>query len=310
VFLNDDVFVEREWLSPLLARLERDERVGAAGPMILNVDGSLQNAGSLVTRAGGTAEYGNGEPANDPRFEFRRIVDYVAGACFLIRRRLFDAIGGFDPRYHPMYFEDADLCLAIRARGYMIEYEPGSVVTHVGGASGFALREPGVPLRNRHTFERRWRARLAARPFAPLHTPRRLVGARDAPSATRILVVGDKPGRAALARSLASVCSRAQITLAAETTASDAALAAAGIESAAVEDWAGWLGERRLHYDLVVVAEGSEQSRLVAATQPQAARLDPDVGDPRLVPDLAEAGVAVNGGRIAGTSNAGRFRAL
>ncbi|MGH9124280.1 MAG: glycosyltransferase family 2 protein, partial [Acidimicrobiales bacterium] len=64
----------------------------------------------------------------------RRAVDWVSGACFLIRRQAWDALGGFDPRYF-MYLEDVDLCWRAAGQGWRVLYEPAGQVTHAQGVS-------------------------------------------------------------------------------------------------------------------------------------------------------------------------------
>jgi O-antigen biosynthesis protein len=181
VFLNDDAFVHDGWLAPLLERVEGDERVGAVGPMLLNPDGSLQCAGALLSRSGSVVCYGEDDSPERPEYRLARVVDFLAGACLLVRRRAFNEVGGFDTAYGLGYYEDADLCLALAARGYCSVYEPGSRVTHIRGRPGADLLL--LALRNRALFERRWRRVLASRPLAPLAaSQRRMLGARDAPA--------------------------------------------------------------------------------------------------------------------------------
>jgi GT2 family glycosyltransferase len=183
VFLNQDAFVHAGWLPPLLGRIEADERVGAVGPMLLNLDGSVQCAGALLSRSGSVACYGEGESPEQQEYRFTRVVDFLAGACLLVRRRAFSDVGGFDPAYGLGYFEDADLCLTLAANGYRCVYEPSSKVTHLRGRPSEALLE--LARRNRATFERRWRRVLASRPLSPLSASRRrTLGARDAPALT------------------------------------------------------------------------------------------------------------------------------
>ena len=110
---------------PLAERLDSHSRVGAVGPMLLNPDGSLQCAGAIVFRSGATACYGEGDDPERAGYQFARVVDYVPGACLLIRRRAFEDTGGFDGRYGLAYFEDADLGLALADRGYRSMYELG-----------------------------------------------------------------------------------------------------------------------------------------------------------------------------------------
>ena len=165
LFLNQDAFVHRGWLSPLVERIESDETIGAVGPMLLNPDGSLQCAGAMLFRSGETRCYGEGDDPKRPEYQVARIVDYLAGACLLVRRRLFDDVGGFDPVYGLAYFEDADLCLALAGRGYRSMYEPHSRVTHLRGRPSESLLR--LADRNRTLFERKWQQVLASRPLSP-----------------------------------------------------------------------------------------------------------------------------------------------
>jgi GT2 family glycosyltransferase len=61
-------------------------------------------------------------------------VDWVSGACMLVRRDAFVAVGGFDERYF-MYWEDADLCRRLRARGHTIQFVPAARAVHQVGRS-------------------------------------------------------------------------------------------------------------------------------------------------------------------------------
>jgi len=62
-------------------------------------------------------------------------VDQPAGAFLMVRRSVLDAIGGFDERFYPLWFEDVDLCLRIRRAGYRIRYLPACAARHRGGHS-------------------------------------------------------------------------------------------------------------------------------------------------------------------------------
>jgi GT2 family glycosyltransferase len=272
LFLNNDALVGPDWLPPLLERIESDERIGAVGPRLLNLDGSLQIAGALLSRSGSTLEHGYGEDADADAFRFPRIVDYLSGACLLVRRAAFDEVGGFDPVYELAYFEDADLCLSLGARGYRVVYEPRSTVTHVRGASPRGGIGSTLAPRNRSVFRRRWASLLATRPLSPLQaSPRRILAARDAPAQERILVLGELPERlleSALLTRL-TLIPDGDLGLQAER------LVRAGVEIAAgVDDWSRWFEERRFHYDAVVVDHrAAEFEALIRRTQPQADRL-------------------------------------
>jgi N-acetylglucosaminyl-diphospho-decaprenol L-rhamnosyltransferase len=61
-------------------------------------------------------------------------VDWVSGACMLLRRQAFEQARGFDPGYF-MYFEEMDLCLRLHRAGWGVVFDPLAVVTHVVGGS-------------------------------------------------------------------------------------------------------------------------------------------------------------------------------
>ena len=69
-----------------------------------------------------------------------RHVDWVSGACLLIRRTDLDAVGGFDARFF-MYAEDVDLCAAVRARGRSVLFTPEPEVVHMRGKSAASAPE-------------------------------------------------------------------------------------------------------------------------------------------------------------------------
>ena len=263
LFLNSDVLVHPGWLSPLLKRLE-DDTIAAVGPRILNLDGSLQLAGALLTRAGATVTYGEGDDPDLSEYMFTRDVDYCSGACLAIRRTAFDDVGGFDPMFGLIYFEDADLCLSLWQSGLRTVYEPTSTVTHVGGGGSSPAQEVLLLAeRNRWLFERRWRALLARYPPAPLASRRARFAARDLRSLNRVLVVGDTQCAEAFADAVPS----ARITLAAATSGRDTVELVDEVESV--------LRERRFHFDALVATPRMFESLkgLIAETQPQASLL-------------------------------------
>lgn len=171
LFLNSDAFVHEGWLPPMLETLDDDPSVAGVGPRVLNVDGTLQEAGSIIYRDGCTGFRGFGDDPARPEYLERRVVDYCSASCLLVRRRAFHDVGGFDPIYAPAYFEDVDLCLALAERGGKIVYEPRAVVTHVRGGSSPESESLAIWGRNRPLFEAKWRHRLASCPPYPERRP-------------------------------------------------------------------------------------------------------------------------------------------
>jgi GT2 family glycosyltransferase len=70
-------------------------------------------------------------------------VDWVSGACMLARRDALEAVGGFDEGYF-MYWEDADLCRRLRARGFEVRYAPAAVAVHLVGESSRTARAASI----------------------------------------------------------------------------------------------------------------------------------------------------------------------
>jgi GT2 family glycosyltransferase len=304
-FLNNDALVHDGWLAPLVEAVDRDARVAAAAPRLLNLDGSLQEAGALVARDGSTWSYGYGDDPDRPEYRFPRVVDYAAGACLLARRAALLECGGFADAYSPAYYEDVDLCFALAARGLRTVYEPRSLVTHARHGSGDVAQAHALSRRHRVTFLERWGDALEARP-ATLEPPRprAILGARDARALDRILVAGGDGRIDPLLRALAGLWPDARITALLEDAdpagARVAGLLALGVEAVAGLDHpSAWLLDRRFHYDAVIA--GDTGADAPAATQPQALRLSLadllDAGGgplpgPDLCAALAEAGIA------------------
>jgi GT2 family glycosyltransferase len=158
--LNNDTEVTTGWLEQLLYVFDTFANVGLVGSKLLYPDGRLQEAGGMVWGNGSPMNYGrNGNP-NDPRYCYTRQVDYLSGACFMVRRSLWNEIGGFSEIYAPAYFEDTDLAFRVRQKGYKTVYAPSSQVIHYEGLSNGLSTETGVKKFqevNRTKFKARWK---------------------------------------------------------------------------------------------------------------------------------------------------------
>ncbi|MDQ0284960.1 GT2 family glycosyltransferase [Desulfofundulus luciae] len=138
LFLNSDTRPLPGWLTALVAALQENPRAGAAGARLLYPDGRLQEAGAIIWRDGTGWNYGRGDNPALPKYNYPRPVDYCSGACLMVRADLFRVLGGFDPRYAPMYYEDADLCFGLRQAGWAVLYVPGAAVIHYDGGTAAA----------------------------------------------------------------------------------------------------------------------------------------------------------------------------
>ncbi|MBX3304464.1 MAG: glycosyltransferase [Nitrospira sp.] len=131
VFLNNDTIPQRGWLKALVNEVEAHTEVGIVGSKLLYPDGTVQHAGVVRDIEDRLPyhiyqKFSGDHPAVNRRREFQ----IVTAACMLTRRILFEELGGFDEGY-VNGFEDADLCLKVRERGYQVVYQPRSVVVHL-----------------------------------------------------------------------------------------------------------------------------------------------------------------------------------
>ncbi len=141
LLLNNDASLEENCLSAAINTLKSSEDIGAVGGKIVLLDGSLQEAGSIIWNDGACLGYGRNASVEDGEYMFRRDVDYCSGAFLLFNADLFAEMDGFDEDYAPAYYEESDFCIRLRGRGLRIVYEPQAVITHyefasTGGISG------------------------------------------------------------------------------------------------------------------------------------------------------------------------------
>ena len=81
------------------------------------------------------AHVGAGLPADSTAYGYVRYADYISANGLLVDRHAWDAVGGFDERYFPAYYEDVDLCLALLDHGYRVAYEPRARLQHLESQS-------------------------------------------------------------------------------------------------------------------------------------------------------------------------------
>ena len=171
IFLNNDTLPMPGWLPPLLRVLRDKPYAGAVGGKLIYPDGTLQEAGAVIFSDGSGCNFGKHDKApNAPLYNFLRDVDYCSAALLATRRTLFLEFGGFDTRFQPAYYEDADYCFSLRARGYRVYYQPESVVVHFEGASSGTDINTGVKSYqavNRGKFVEKWGGTLNQQPAPP-----------------------------------------------------------------------------------------------------------------------------------------------
>src|SRR5439155_21623212 len=118
--------MESNWLTIMSEHVQRPE-VGAVGARLVNSNGTIEHAGIVLGVNGIAQPAFGGFPAEDPgvnrQLQMVRNYSAVSGACLLVRREVFQEVGGFDSTLSEA-FADIDFCLKIRRAGYLILYTP------------------------------------------------------------------------------------------------------------------------------------------------------------------------------------------
>lgn len=154
-FVNPDVIYRDGWLAPLLAALGTDpahDDPGLVVPVLLDPDGSVQEAGQQL-RADGSTRSITTRPTADGAGGTGE-ADYASAACWIVRRDELERIGGFDPAFHPAYYEDVDLLLRLRSLGGQWAIVPDATVVHHRGSSTADRHVPDIRAQRAELFAR------------------------------------------------------------------------------------------------------------------------------------------------------------
>ncbi|HEX2181593.1 MAG TPA: glycosyltransferase [Rubrobacteraceae bacterium] len=177
LLLNDDTeVISGGWLEAMLEHAQRPE-VGAVGAKLVYPDGRIQHAG-VLTGVGGSYSPGVAThshqfySSNSPGYlgAVARVANYgaVTAACMLFRKRVFEEVGGLDEENLGVSFNDVDLCLRMRERGYSVVYTPYAELYHHESVSrGYKSNPAEVGY-----MIKRWGEKLAKDPFYNPHFSR------------------------------------------------------------------------------------------------------------------------------------------
>jgi GT2 family glycosyltransferase len=137
--LNNDIkIISSGWLKEMVSHALRPE-IGAVGAKLYYADDTVQHAG-VVLGVGGVAGHLHKNLPKEADGYYNRLhaiqnFSAVTGACLVMRRQIFDEVSGFDELNLPVAFNDIDLCLRIRKRGYRILWTPYAELYHLESAS-------------------------------------------------------------------------------------------------------------------------------------------------------------------------------
>jgi GT2 family glycosyltransferase len=168
LFLNNDTRVHPNWLRSLVDVLDNDEKAGIVGSKLLFPNGRLQEAGGIIWNDASGWNYGKFDDPQKPEYNYLRETDYVSGASLMIRKSLWEKLGGFDELFVPAYYEDTDIAFRAREAGYKVIYQPLSVVTHFEGLSNGKELSKGLKqyqVTNALKFKNRWQQTLTENHF-------------------------------------------------------------------------------------------------------------------------------------------------
>lgn len=168
LFLNDDTAaLERQWLNELMGVCSQAD-VGAVGPKLVHSDDTIQHAGMVFLKTGaGFHPFQRYHHKDEGYMGFINLMrDYsaVTGACMLVKRQVFEIVGGFDDSFD-LYYGDSDLCMKIRDAGYRVVYTPFTRLLHEGSTSIREHSDAFFTVENHYHFIKKWPALKSGDPL-------------------------------------------------------------------------------------------------------------------------------------------------
>lgn len=165
LFLNDDCYMEPDCVEKLRAAVT--DKVAVVGALLTYPNGTIQHGGT--TRTPGQRDWAHLDHGlKEPTIKEPTEMEFVTGACTLIKRKAFYEISGFDEEFY-LYCDDSDFCMRVRQAGYKVMYTPFAKAIHECGASSgmtsnlsACVQESGTRLRKKWAwyFEKNFHNRL------------------------------------------------------------------------------------------------------------------------------------------------------
>jgi len=159
LILNNDTYVDENFLEELLKVAEEDSKIGILIPKIYFAPGfeyhkdrySKNEIGKVFWYAGGKMDWANVvghhrgvDEVDEGQFDKTEETELATGCCMLIKKEVFKNVGLFDDKYF-LYYEDSDLSIRAKSKGFKIVYVPNSIIWHKNarsaGGSGSKLQD-------------------------------------------------------------------------------------------------------------------------------------------------------------------------
>jgi len=161
LLLNSDTEVKNDALNKAVKFMDENRDIGICGLKLLNADGSIQlscrnfptfstaifNRYSIITRLFPDNTFSKEYLLSDWDHNSIRDVDWVSGACMMIRRKVIESVGFLEEKFF-MYSEDVDLCFRAKEKGWRVTYYPYSEMMHYIGKS--SEKKPLLTIFERH----------------------------------------------------------------------------------------------------------------------------------------------------------------
>lgn len=159
LFLNDDTAsIDPTWLTEMVSLCSQPD-VGAVGAKLLYKNDTIQHAGLVFLKTGAGFHPFQRNKSNDPGYfgfeNTMRDFSAVTASCMIMKRDLFEKVGGFDETFD-LYYGDADLCFKIKELGYKVLYTPFAKVLHEGSTKTRKEAEVFFAVENHYRFIRKW----------------------------------------------------------------------------------------------------------------------------------------------------------
>lgn len=130
VLLNNDMEAKQPtWLNKMVELAEASKNIGIVGCKLLFPSGKIQHAGGFIHPLKIVGHIGLNEEDAE-KYSKVYDVDYVTGACFLIKKSVIEKMGLLNESYNPYYFEETEYCLRAKKNGFRVVYAGNAVLIH------------------------------------------------------------------------------------------------------------------------------------------------------------------------------------